>query len=196
MVLVLSTVLLSACSGSSTTSDPDPTYRLTTSFTVDNQALSVVDMGVDINDTETLDGTATENDSVPTQLRLRAATDVAEQSWRFTKLDDGRYTISNQSIGDSDSIDVVNDGVLDKIQMAPTADVSGQYWTITLKSNGYCQLSNSFTGSEIALDIRSDGDQDEPMLAPVGEFSGQSLRFTLNNNATEVDENIIACSGE
>jgi len=195
LTIVLSTVLLSACSESSTNSDPepnpDPTYRLTTEFTGDNNALSVVDD----NGIENLDETATQNDAVPTQLRLRPVANVAEQRWKFTRLDDGRYTISNQSIGDGYSIDVVNDGVLDRIQMAPTANVSGQFWTITLRSNGYCQLTNSFTGSEIALDIRSDGNQDEPMLAPVGDFSGQSWRFTLNNNSIELDENLIACSG-
>jgi len=205
--LVFITLLLSACSGSKTVSEPnnepvnepvndpvsnptaDPlqsisTYRLTTDFQGDDRALSVVDM---------FDANATQNNSVATQLRLRDVANLDQQRWVFTKLDDGRYTISNQSIGDSYSIDVVNDGVFNQIKMAPTADVSGQYWTITPKSNGYCQLTNSFTGTEIALDIRADGEQDEPMLATNGDFSGQSWRFTPNGGSASTDETLMAC---
>jgi len=182
----LSILFLSACTESSSTATnaPFPTYRLTTSFTGDDRALSVV------NSTES---DATEGLQIPTELKFRATANDAQQRWKFVKSDDGTFTIHNQAIGDGYSLDVINDGVLNRVTMAPTANVSGQYWTITPKDNGFCQLTNDFTGSEIALDVNPDGDQDEPMLAPAGAFTGQQWRFQINNNGVSTDETILAC---
>ncbi len=117
--------------------------------------------------------------------------DQPDQEWIFTVSEDGSYQVTNSSLGDGFSLDVLNDGVFETLIMAPTGDFSGQQWQVTPLENGYCRLTNAFLGSEIALDVSPD--TATITMRAIGDFSGQNWRFEQLGSTTEGLEEI--CSG-
>ncbi len=92
-----------------------PTYRMATLFKGDDRALSVVAIATT---------NAVRNTSVPTQIRLVDVANAAQQRWIFTKLVDGRFTISNQFISagyEAETPSLIDDGAPQPGQPEPTA---------------------------------------------------------------------------
>lgn len=90
----------------------------------------------------------------------------------------GYYRITNRSIGDSTSLDVINDGANNKLQLAASGPQTGQFWKITPVGNGYFRLTTKWLGESRSLDIVPDGANNKLRLADTGDFSGQFWKLT------------------
>lgn len=90
----------------------------------------------------------------------------------------GYYRITNRSIGDSRSLDVINDGANNKLQLAASVPQTGQFWKITPVGNGYYRLTTKWLGESRSLDIVPDGVNNKLRLADSGVFTGQFWKLT------------------
>lgn len=94
----------------------------------------------------------------------------------------GYYRLTNQSLGNVKSLDVVNDGTNSKLQLANTGNASGQFWKITPLGNGYYRLTTQWLGETKSLDVINDGTNNKLQLATTSNASGQYWKFTLIGN--------------
>jgi len=88
------------------------------------------------------------------------------------------YRLTNRSIGESRSLDVINDGANNKLQLAASGPQTGQFWKITPVGNGYFRLTTKWLGESRSLDIVPDGSNNKLRLADTGDFSGQFWKLT------------------
>ena len=91
----------------------------------------------------------------------------------------GYHRLTNKSLGDSLSIDIVNDGVNNTLQMAATGERSGQHWLFTAVGSGFFRLTTQWQGPGRSLDVVNDGVNRFVQLAGSGNFSGQFWRVSL-----------------
>jgi hypothetical protein len=101
----------------------------------------------------------------------------AEQQWRFRRIGQGWWAVSNRSKGDSLRLDVWNDGAGFPARLAPTGNLSGQYWRcMTTQAGGWVRLINAFNGEFRSLDTYSN--TLEAFMAATENRTGQYWRFT------------------
>lgn len=112
-----------------------------------------------------------EQDSRTLQMRPRGApnTDLSfRQQWRFIKIGQGLWRITNRAKGDGYALDT---GTL-----ALKGAYTGQYWRcMPTESPGWVRLVNSFTGELKSLDTYSD--TFKAHMADTGNLTGQYWQF-------------------
>jgi hypothetical protein len=129
-----------------------------------------------------------EGQSLDLHSEIEGELDIAEtedrpgQYWRLFPLEDGKYAIRNEQLGDGYSLDVVNDGVNDFLSMTEAEDASGQAWTLTPWGDGTWRLTNECTGPDRCLDIRDD--TQEPCFA-AGDRPGMHWSLTAVDEPAE-----------
>jgi len=179
LYLTLSLSVLTACSSESTTPAVSDNYLLSTNFQGNDRVLTAVPA----------DAGALPN------ILLTARDGSSTQSWQIVAKAIGGFNISNLSLGNTYSVDVLNDGVMEQIHFADAADVSGQSWNFTPLGNGYCRLTNNFTGTEISLDIVNDDNDNIPILRSNDNVVGQQWRVVNSDGTPATAEPFAQCSG-
>jgi len=133
--------------------------------------------------TESMEMQATDSGYVP--VRLVATRNVPEQAWKIISLGEGWYRFHSQSVGETQSIDLIDDKgqwVWAPQNMKFDPPRVGLYWRITPLNDGRygIKLTKQSDGGILSLGLRNDGTSNKNLLIrrtmPV---SSQSWRIQL-----------------
>ncbi len=71
----------------------------------------------------------------------------------------GFYRLTNDSLKNTKSLEILNDGKKDKIQMGKTGTFTGQYWQITAVKEGHYRFTTKLLGETKALALVVEDDK-------------------------------------
>jgi uncharacterized protein DUF1566 len=123
-------------------------------------------------------------------LQMGETANNPEQFWRIQSLGDGYFRLTNQSKGESVSLDVINDGKNTKLTLAKTGKYSGQYWKIEPIGKNYYSLTNMWQGASRSLDVDPGGVY--PQMLNTRKYQGQVWKISVVKTSDPGDVKIGA----
>ncbi len=176
--ILLSVLLIAACSSGSSTDDgfaDEAAYQLTTKFTGETKPLGI---NVDADD--------------QSSALLIMSEQAASTRWTLTEASPGVYRLAPASPYSNLSLDVENIGDAYKPVLTQGSPNDSQLWQITSLDNGYCRITSFLLGTGLSLDIVNDDNDDQLKLSESGNYTGQQWQLRAVQEGI-ADTNLNEC---